>query len=74
MAPSSKRTGYDPFKVKMVGSTPPGAIQFIGSESLAIWEEEKAIIKNILAQMLAKLRKLCLCFKSVAESTYKLTF
>ena len=36
MAPSSKGTGYDPFKVKMVGSTPPGAIQFIGSESLTI--------------------------------------
>ena len=36
MAPSSKGTGYDPFKVKMVGSTPPGAIQFIGSGSLTI--------------------------------------
>ena len=36
MAPSSKGTGYDPFKVKMVGSIPPGAIQFIGSESLTI--------------------------------------
>ena len=41
MAPSSKGTGYDPFKVKMVGSTPPGATQFIGSESLAIGEEDK---------------------------------
>ena len=29
MAPSSKRTGYDPFKVKMVGSIPPGATWYV---------------------------------------------
>ena len=36
MAPSSKGTAYDPFKVKMVDSTPTEATQFIESESLAI--------------------------------------
>ena len=37
-----KRPGCQPFKLEMVGSIPPGATQFIGSESLAIWEEDKA--------------------------------
>lgn len=37
-----KRPGCQPFKLEMVGSIPPGATQFIGSESLTIWEEDKA--------------------------------
>ena len=39
-----KRPGCQPFKLEMVGSIPPGAIQFIGSGSLAIWEEDKATL------------------------------
>ena len=44
MAPWSTRLRYGPFKAEKVGSNPPGAIQFIGSGSLAIWEEDKATL------------------------------
>ena len=40
MAPWSTRLRYGPFKAEKVGSNPPGATQFIGSESLAIGKEK----------------------------------